>query len=214
MDVLLAAWQACGRPQALPPTTDGTCARCSSLADLVATRAVVSKVFTGYDQWRNPSGAGLCPACTWGYRTAELRTAAHLVTADPPCLQQLDPDQLGALLSEPLAPTVAAVVPLRPGRKHLFPNAVWGRVTVDDTQLPWTAGDVDRLAAMRRLRAMGFGSRMLTQPAPAWTVIRRLPKSWTDQVLEDWTALDPWRARPAWFDLAVQASFTAGRAAA
>ena len=217
MDVLTAAWQACGQP--LPAVhrnrNRGACARCGRADDeLVPTRDVVSKVFTGYDTWRDPSGSGLCPACTWAYRTPELRAVAHLVTFAPPCLQQLEPAALADLLSVAVPADLAVIVPLRPGRKHLLPAAVWGRVTVDDAQLPWTAADADRLAAMRRLRALGFGSRMLTEPAPVWSVLRKLPRNWVDQVLTDWAALDPWRSRPPWFDLAVRASFVALPAAA
>lgn len=215
MDVLTAAWQACGQPRPAVPSRCGVCARCGCVDEhLTATRDVVSKVFTGYDAWRDPSGTGLCPACTWGHRTPELRTVAHLVTLTPLCLQQLEPAALAELLSVAVPADLAVVVPLRPGRKHLFPAACWGRVTVDDAQLPWTAADADRLAAMRRLRALGFGSRMLTEPAPVWAVLRQLPRHWAGQVLQDWSALDVWRSRAPWFDLAVRASFTPLQAAA
>lgn len=215
MDVLTTAWQASGRPLASDPTHPGSCARCGHhAADLVPTGKVVSKVFTGYDGWREPAGAGLCPPCVWGYRTPALRAAAHLVTRHPAELRQLESAGLAALLAQALQPDRALVVPLRPGRKHLLPGAVWGRVTVDDTQLPWGEQDARRLAAMGRLRALGFGSRMLTAPAPAWTVLRRLPRNWWQQVTDDWAALDVWRARQPWFELAVRASFTPLRAAA
>jgi len=64
MDVLTAAWAAHGRPPIKGLSAAGECARCGR-ADLgaVATRAVVSKTFTGYDGWLNPCGAGLCPVC-------------------------------------------------------------------------------------------------------------------------------------------------------
>lgn len=213
MDVLTAAWAAAGRPRVLEPAARGGCARCGRAdADLVPARAVVSKVFTGHDGWADPSGTGLCPACTWGYRTPRLRANAHLVTREPLRLRPLSPARLGDLLTRPLAPEAAVVVPLRPGRKHLLPGAGWGRVTVENALLPWTAADADRLGAMRRLRALGFGSRMLAAPAPPWSVLRRLPRHWWADVLEDWSALAPWRTRPPWFDLGVHASFAAAAA--
>jgi hypothetical protein len=135
-----------------------------------------------------------------------LRAFPHLVTVHPPSLRQLNSTRLGDLLAVPLRPDVAVVVPLRPGRKHLLPTAVWGRVTVDDAHLPWTAADVLRFAAMRRLRARGFGSRMLHAPAPPWAVLRRLPTADRAYALDDWRTLDLWRSRRPWFDLAVQAS--------
>ncbi len=204
MNVLTTAWVAAGRPRVPVPCGRGACARCGSAGtELAATREVVSRVFTGYDSWADPSGPGLCPACAWGYRTRTLRTTTHMVTAHPLLLQALSAPRLGDLLTRPLPPRVAVVVPLRPGRKHLFPTAVWGRVTVEDTHLPWTSGDATRLGVMRRLRALGFGPRMLTEPAPAWSVLRRLPRTWWSQVGADWDLLEPWRSRRPWFDLAV-----------
>lgn len=214
MDVLTAAWSAHGCPLPADQSMTGQCARCSRDAALVATRTVVSKVFTAFDGWREPGGAGLCPACTWGFRAPGLRLVAHLVTSAPLKLQALDPPSLGQLLGAPLPAEVAVIVPLRPGRKHLLPEAVWGRVAVDDARLPWTASDVDRLAAMCRLRALGFGPRMLTEAAPAWPVLRRLPHSRWSQILGDWSRLELWRSRRPWFDLGVQASYTTTAAAA
>ena len=207
MDVLTTAWLSRGAPRTVGRSLDGSCARCGrDDLDLITVDAVVSRVFTGFDGWRDPCGLGLCPACSWGYRAPELRTVNHLVTADPPSLKQLDVTALGDLLTTPLRADVAVVVPLRPVRKHLFPTAVWGRVTVDDAHLPWTTADTVRLAAMHRLRAAGFGSRMLAEPAPPWPMLRRLPAGQWVQTLDDWRALGPWRSRRPWFDLAVRAS--------
>lgn len=215
MDVLHAAWQASGRPLSATFDRSGSCARCGQhTASLVPIREAVSKAFTGYNGWQCPAGGGLCPPCVWGYRSPALRATTHLVTRSPLGLQQLDAAELGQLLSSALRPDHAVVVPLRPGRKHLMPTAGWGRVTVDDAQLPWTKQDAHRLAAMRRLRALGFGPRMLTALAPTWSVLRRLPRSWWAQATEDWQALDVWRSRRPWFELAVHASFLPIEAAA
>jgi hypothetical protein len=62
----------------------------------------------------------------------------------------------------------AVVVPLRPGRKHLLPDARWDTATVDDAQLIWTSVDAHRLAVMRRLRAHGFSESMLCDDSPAY----------------------------------------------
>lgn len=215
MDVLTAAWQASEQPQVVPAQLHGPCARCGRQnVALVRTRAVVSKAFTGYDSWRDPCGAGLCPTCTWGYRTPQLRAAPHQVTARPTAMQRLEPHQLAAALAAALPADTAVIVPLRPGRKHLLPTAVWGRVTVEDAHLPWGADDATRLSAMHRLRALGFGSRMLAGPAPVWSVLRRLPRHWYGRVQHDWAVLEPWRDRPLWFELGVQASFAPAQQAA
>lgn len=216
MDVLTTAWTAAGEPDAVPDADahTGDCARCGTQSTrLTATRRVVSRVFTGVDGWHNLSGPGLCPPCTWGYRTPELRTTSHVVSTSPE-LRPLAAGQLEVLLSTPTPSYLAVIVPLRPGRKHLLPEASWGRVTVDDAQLPWGLGDTMRLAAMRRLRNLGFGSRMLTEPAPPWHVLRRIPRAHWPAILTDWPALDPWRRRRPWFDLAAHATKTTGKAAA
>ena len=82
MDVLTTAWTAVGAPTS-PSSTHGPCARCGQHASLTATRTVVSKVFTSFDTWVDPAGAGVCPACAWGYSTPSLRSSAHLVIRSP-----------------------------------------------------------------------------------------------------------------------------------
>ena len=80
----------------------------------------------------------------WGYRHPPLRATAHLVTRATQ-LQALTPTEVGEHLELPLSPDRALIVPLHPGRKHLAPTAVWGRVTIEDAHLSWAAADVDRL---------------------------------------------------------------------
>lgn len=215
MDVLTAAWTAAGQPSVTTTRVIGAgpCARCRDWAEqLVATRAVISKTFTGYDTWAEPTGAGLCQACSWGYRTPSLRAQPHLVTAGPrPRLEPLDSGGLSAALAVPVGSSSAVVVPLRRGRKHVLVTAAWGRVTVDDAHLPWTTGDAARLEAMHRLRELGFGPRMLTEPVPPWPVLRRLPGPSWQPTITDWDALRPWRARRLFLDLALLATNPGGR---
>lgn len=71
MDVLTAAWVGAGSPTPHATSLTGDCSHCGSRDQLVAVRAVVSKQFTGFDGWANPSGRGVCPGCAWGYATAE-----------------------------------------------------------------------------------------------------------------------------------------------
>lgn len=204
MNVLTAAWAGAGSPT--PPTVGvGSCARCAQVAALVLARSVVSKVFTGYDDWVCPSGTGLCPACAWGYATASLRGTAHLITRDPATLDGAGRQGVYALLTAgALGPDVAVVVPLRPGRKHLLPGATWGRVTLDDAQLPWTTQDAHRLGAVAELRAHGFGTRMLTQSCPPFSVLRRLPRRAWPHVMATWQTVDIWRVPASpWLPLAL-----------
>ncbi|MGL5825727.1 MAG: hypothetical protein ACRCYU_13095 [Nocardioides sp.] len=193
MNVLTAAWLAAGSPAAATTLT-GSCARCGGQGDLATVRSAVSKQFTAFDTWINPSGRGLCPQCTWGYATASLRSGPHLVTRTSLELRPLTrAEAAGQLRNGPLGPDVALVVPLRPGRKHLLPDAEWGRVAVDDAQLAWDALEVHRLHLVDQLRELGFGTRMLTAPAPPFQALTKLPTAMYQAVLDAWDGLEAWR---------------------
>jgi len=207
MDVLTAAYRATS-PTPVPPsaTRHGVCARCAAPpCELVATRTVVSKVFTAYDGWHDPAGSGLCPPCAWGYANSVLRLRPHMITALPQ-LTLLSPSRLRDILSAPVPADSALVVPLHPGRKHLLPAARWGQVTVDDASLTWTATDAHRLEVMCQLRTMGFGPKMLLAPGPNWSVLRRLTSRSRTTARELWPVLDPWRRSRLWFALATTAA--------
>ncbi|MDI9941303.1 MULTISPECIES: hypothetical protein [Rhodococcus] len=85
-----------------------------------------------------------------------------------------NPQLLLHVLSTTIRSDMAVVVPLRPGRKHLLPDARWGRITVDDTHLNWSESDTVRLAVMRRLRELGFTETMLRDEVPAYAVLCQL----------------------------------------
>lgn len=204
MDVLTAAWRGSGCPGSTEGTDRGVCARCGVSSTLTAVGEVVSRSFTGFDQWVEPAGSGVCPACSWVFRTPILRTANHLVTRDPVSCQQIDRGTLVALLHRALPASVAVVVPLRPGRKHVLPMAAWGQVAVDNAVLPWTAMHAGVLQVVIELRRAGFGSRMLQEPAPTFEVLQRLPQPRWASVMDAWRLLDPWRAPDnPWFSLAL-----------
>ncbi len=170
-------------------------------------------MFTDFDGWAAPTGAGLCPPCAWAYATPELRLRPHLIVRDPPGLRALTLDELGGLLrSGPIQSGWSLLVPLRPGRKHLAPLATWGRIRVDSASLHWSTADVCRLQSVTRLRAQGFGSRMLAQEAAPYSVLRRLPAASWAAVLRDWERLSPWRAPDSpWLALALHATRGDGR---
>jgi hypothetical protein len=142
--------------------------------------------------------------CSWGYATAGLRAGAHLITRTPAMVQALTRDQARAALTSALAADQALVVPLRPGRKHVLPDAVWGRVSVDDAHLPWGEHDAALLQLVIDLRGKGFGSRMLAEPAPPYPVLQTLPRADWQPVLQAWEQLTPWRVPDSpWLPLAL-----------
>ena len=210
MTVPATAWQAAGAPLRNDIALAGLCARCGRSAELTPARKAVSKSFTGYEDWVDPSGHGLCPTCCWAYSTDALRLSAHLVTSDPIALVALTRTEVGERLRHgALAAGYALVVPLRPGRKHLMPSAAWGRVTIDAAQLPWTTADAARLRTVARLRDLGFGTRMLAEAAPAFTQLRRLPYEQWPQVLAWWSELTQWRTPDSpWLALALHVTVT------
>lgn len=201
MDVVTAAWAAAGCPDA-GCRSAGSCARCGRQGPTASVRDLVSGNFTAWDDWVDPSGAGLCRPCAWAYREPCLRALPTLVLAAGPGLGHPARGDLAGLLSRPADQAAALIIPLRPGRKHLLTAAQWGRVRTDDATLPWGQADVTRLQAMLRLRQAGFGTRMLAARAPAFPVLRGLTPAERTAVLSDWELLRAWRARPPWLQLA------------
>ncbi|WP_043650842.1 hypothetical protein [Cellulosimicrobium cellulans] len=206
MDVLTAAWIASGWPIVDEASLGaGECARCDASAHLVPVRRAVSKSFTAYDAWSNPSGPGLCQACTWAYTTTSLRAQAHLVGRSPATVRPVP--RSGAaelLLTGALSADDALFVPLRPGRKHVLPAAEWGRVAVDDVTIPWSASDASLLRRVLDLRDRGFGTRMIAEPAPPYAVLIGLDRSEWPAVLQAWRELAPWRSPDnPWLHLAL-----------
>ncbi|GAA3148503.1 hypothetical protein [Rhodococcus baikonurensis] len=175
---------------------------------MTPVRQVVSKQFTAYSRWFDPGADTLCETCVWLYRNRSLRSDIHLVRQSGPTLDVLTERQLAQLLSAPLPHDAAVIVPSRMGRKHIFADARWGHIAVDDAQIPWTARDVGTLAAVMRLRQAGFGEQHLLDPAPDYTVLRRLPSTQWQTVFEDWRTIDVWRTAPPWWTVALRSATT------
>ncbi|MDV6247053.1 hypothetical protein [Rhodococcus opacus] len=210
VDVVWAAYTAAvGTPDVAgaPDTRAAGCARCGlTTAVMSPVGQVVSRRFTGYESWTNLAGRSLCEVCVWVYRHRSLRTDAHIVTRDPVTLTPANPALLQQVFSTSVGADTAVIVPLRPGRKHLLPDARWGTVTVDDAQLSWTSADAHRLVVMRRLRAHGFSERMLGDDTPAYPVLNRVAADQWPQVFDDWNHLAPWRQAAPWFEVGLRAT--------
>jgi hypothetical protein len=204
--VVAAAWAGAGSPMPPASRTSGSCSRCGRTGLVCGSSTAISKQFTGFDDWCRPGGRSLCPVCAWAFSAGELRMRPHLVRQDPPQLDALDYRDVVAVLSAAaLDPAVALVVPLRPGRKHLLPGAAWGRVSLDNAQIPWATQDAHRLTVLRRLRAAGFGTRMLREPAPAYEVMRTVDAGQWVAITAAWAELAPWRAADnPWMELCLR----------
>ncbi|QYB00668.1 hypothetical protein I1A62_00645 (plasmid) [Rhodococcus sp. USK10] len=208
-DVVWAAYTAAvGIPEhAEPADRVAGCARCGHATTvMIPVGQVISRRFTGFESWTNLAGRRLCQVCVWVYRRRPLRVDAHVVTRDPATIRAASPALLHQVLSTPINADTAVIVPLRPGRKHLLPDASWGQVTVDDAGLTWAAADADRLTVMRRLRGHGFTEMMLRQDTPAYPVLSRLPAEQWPQLLDDWHSLGVWRQAGPWFEVGLRAS--------
>ncbi len=213
-DVVEVAWRANGSPAVATTTSAaaalGPCSRCSIEDRLTPVLAVLSRNFCSYDGWADPSGLGLCRACTWAYRTPMLRTVPHLIVRWPELLQPLDSAALGTVLGRPVTASSAVVVPLRPGRKHVVSGAAWGHVVTDDQLLTWGSQDVTRLHLVRTLLRAGFSPASLHEPAPPYRVIAQLDPSQLVWIFDAWAELLPWRRRPAWLQVAVRTEHPRG----
>ena len=89
-------------------------------------------------------------------------------------------------------------------RDRSAPTALWWSRFGQDVDLGWNHQELARLRQIDRLRALGFGSRMLTAAAPPFQVMRTLTPEQFPQVLDAWSQLEPWR-QPGnpWMALAV-----------
>ena len=156
----------------------------------------------------------MCRACCWAYRTPLLRTVPHLIVRCPELLLSLSGSELHAALARPLTSGSAIVVPLRPGRKHVISGAAWGRIVTDDALLSWTDQDVACLDVVDDLRAAGFKTRSLYEPAPPHQVVRQLPAEQIPNILTRWDQLQPWRTNPVRMQIACKTTRVATGATA
>lgn len=204
-DVVEVAWNACGRPDLeLAFSGASSCARCARRAPLVPASKAVSRRFTGASEWVDGRGNGLCAGCAWSYREPALRRLPHHIT--PTAIQAVPAGYLLKLLQQPLPLDQALTVPLG-GRKHLLPAAQWGRVTLDDAQIPWSSSDAARLGTVLRLRTAGATEHDLRRPTPPWPLLHRLDATERSPLMDDWASLDGWRSRtPLWLELAIIAT--------
>lgn len=213
----VAAWEAARRPtpnwtgkaktaRATPSTRPGVCALTGRVGDVVDARHVVSDVFMGWDRFRfrdrDPAGIGFSIPAAWAFRERVAMQQPHALI-DGRWLLVTAPGLYDAL--ERLDERGFVIVP-QSRQKHLLPWAEMGTVRVDDETLSWAPAEVARLAVYARLRAVGFGEAALGERSPRWVVLSRCADP--GAVLAEWPLLDPWRAHPAYLDVAARATRT------
>lgn len=193
----------------------GPCARCGSPSGRISVADVVSRVFTGTDSWIHPAGRSLCGVCAWAYSAPRVREAIRCVSRAPAAVRELTLAQAYAQLSGGgLEASLALVIPIRPGRRHLLPQAQWGRIVTDHGCFTWSSTDADRLLAVHRLHGAGIPAAALMGAAAPWLVIDRARSSGQlAQTLNDWELLKPWRAGSMhpWLALAQRLTYGSGR---
>jgi len=141
--------------------------------------------------------------CAWGLGGAGLRSS--ILEIRPGQVRELDAATLAELLSHPVTEQTAVVLPLRPGRKHLLPEARWGHVVVDDVAVRWGGAEVILRAEMAWLRARDFSVSMIHDGTPDVGILRRIPTDELADVLESLERVRRWRRSPQW-QVAVRAS--------
>ena len=191
------------------------CARCSTPAGAVKVGEVVSRKFTAWDTWADTAGTHLCQPCTWGYRTAQLRSSVYLVTWHriAPTAQALDTAGLRQVLAAGgLGSQAALSLPLRAGRKHVLPVARFGQVCVDGANITWSKGDARRLLLVERLRDAGIPARAFYDPVPPWRALHGCEDPL--EMLTDWQELGTWRQGRLWLEAALAATHPTTAAAA
>lgn len=200
MDVLTAAWVGAGSPTPHATSLTGDCSHCGSATSW--SRCGPWCPSSSPDSTDGPTPrVEACARDAPGGTPQPSCALEHTWSPETRQAWPLDRAGVAALLrSGPLGTDSALVVPLRPGRKHLLPMATWGRVAVEDVDLGWNHQELARLRQIDRLRALGFGSRMLTAAAPPFQVMRTLTPEQFPQVLDAWSQLEPWRqpGTPGW----------------
>lgn len=204
-DPVHAAWRATHPDTVLDEGND--CARCANAAGSVKVSDVVSRKFTAWDTWHDTGASHLCLACTWGYRTSELRAHTLLITWQPErsTFRRLEGGELLAVLRQgPLEVQSLISLPLRAGRRHVLPIARFGQVCVDGTNISWSDGDARRLELVQWLRTQGVPWRAFTEPVPPWRTVAKAQDPMG--VLDAWAEMTGWRESGVWLEAALAAT--------
>lgn len=176
------------------PVQDGCCAICAHYGPGVPVygkHGAVSDNFTDYDLGRGQATDNhICMACCWVFRTKplRLRPVAYTRTGHH-VLDQ--PSKLYAALATPIGYDRAVSISV--GRqKHAAPWADWGTLRTERLNDVWDQTDVDRLAVLADLRALGFNERALADPDFPYHIARKTDRNPLD-LHDQWMALEDWR---------------------
>lgn len=192
--------------RAAPDPRPGVCCLTGDAGPVYPARFVISETFTALDRlpYRDvdPDGLAFGPAAAWAIRCRPLMQLPHAIVAGR--LMQCTPSGLYSALHN-MAPSGVVLVP-QSRQKHLAPWCEAGTVRVDDESLMWGPDERDRLGTYRTLRALGSGEAALAEPSPRYPTLAKLDRTDRRWCLEWWPHLDPWRAHPAYLDVAARAT--------
>lgn len=174
------------------PTGQRTCGACRRDHDCVPAGQVLSANFGTWDDIvPSVDGRWLCPSCVWAYTNADLRRG-NLVVTTAPSVERPVPSRLRALLSSPIPPTTAVVVPVG-GKRSLVPTAQWGKLTFDGGTIPWSAKHARLMHTAAQLRDWGAHEKSLQLPSPPMAMMDALPIETHSDVRALWRSFDPAR---------------------
>ena len=198
-------WQGKAKATVVPPTPrDGTCAL-TGVRGLVWPLSKITTTLTTLDRFphrdSDPKGLALGEAAAWAVRHRVAMQQPHVAVDGGPLVEAAPADLYAALVG--MTPESWVLVP-QSRQKHLLPYASPGVVQVDDRALAWGAHEMTLLLVYAELRAAGFGETAIAERVPRWPILTKC----SDQkaVLRAWPALDPWRASPAYLDVAARAT--------
>lgn len=178
------------------PFGEGFCGRCHQRKRVAEASKVLSSRFGSWD-WITPDTESkrrfLCHPCAWSYRETRLRRYATLIRREGGAVHHPTGPELRQVLSGPLPPTVAILLPVA-GKKAVAPMGAWGLIAADHGRMEWTRGLAKSLGRLMILKRLGASETALASPEIPGQLIDSLPPEEWLRAHEAWRALAPLRS--------------------
>ena len=191
--VSIAVYTALGSPRRADSLSysQGRCGICLHEAESAPALEVVSKSFGSWADiavCSQRNGRFLCAPCICALRSLPLRRQASVITTAPTLRQPTQAELQTLLLTGSLPGDTAVLAPVS-GKKAIVLNARWGMVATDSGALSWQPGHARALAALLRLRALGFRESGFSEQMPPWVTLRNLPAAERKEAQQLWQSL-------------------------